>query len=94
MLASAECRKGEIEFVLEQVSHVPWPLRIGIVAATLIFKLQLFAARSISRERKPLTEAWRSSQLRMCRDVMKFYSALFLLWRYSKLDCGGFGEQD
>src|SRR5579859_2503625 len=86
---SAESSEGAVSFIVEQIARVPWFLRTGILVATLAFALHrilhglLSALNPNRRSLQPLTSRWRSSRLRICRDLMKFYTALFFLWQFS-----------
>lgn len=76
-----------VAFMAEQLQQVPWFLRFGIIVVTYAFLLNRIVAgflRKSSGKFYPLTRKWRGSRLKVCRDLVRFYSTLFLLEQFSK----------
>jgi hypothetical protein len=86
-----------ITFVREQLNRMPWFLGWAIKAVTCVFGISgfvdvpAFFFLKRPRQRKRHVEKWRTSRLKMCRDLIKFYAALvaFALYSQSKTSQGG-----
>lgn len=72
-------------FVFEQINRMPWFLAAGINICTTIFSfVPVFSGGGLfhtqnQEERRRQVEAWKRSRLRICRNLMKFYSSLVVL---------------
>jgi hypothetical protein len=82
-----------VDFVLCQLNRTPWPLRLGIKTFTAAFAARLLIAdfwpcivRKQSSGVLRQIEAWRSSKLGACRNLMRFYTSLVVLSLYSRAD--------
>lgn len=75
-----------VNFVIEQQNRMPDYLRLPLLILTLIFDIwgllrtgSLFHSQSPSG-RQQLIQAWKNSPFQICRDLMRFYESLVVLY--------------
>jgi len=77
-------------FVFVQMKGMPWFLSCGVRAATCLFGASgwwregSFFFNRQPPQRKRQIEMWRESRLGVCRNLMKFYSAMVAMALYSR----------
>ena len=85
-------------FVFDQLKRMPWFLRSAIRVVTCVFgtsglwKDGCFFFGKHPLERKRQVEIWRRSRLKVCRDLMKFYTVLVAMALYSRSEASLAGK--
>lgn len=75
-----------VNFVIEQQNRMPDYLRLPLLILTLIFDIwgllrtgSFFHSQSPS-VRQQLIQVWKNSRFQICRDLMRFYESLVVLY--------------
>lgn len=85
-------------FVFEQLQRMPRFLGAAITLATWVFgasglwKDGRFFSKKQPPQRMRQVEIWRQSKFKVCRDLMKFYTALVALALYSRSEANLVGK--